>query len=435
MVLSPGHADEEQPALLGHFRHGGLGARPAQRKQAVLAADEKDHRELQALGGVQGQQGDGLGARVQRVDLGAKQHLAAEPRHILAAPLRQRAEQLHRGVDVGPGVFGHGVGNGLGRQAQLIGYRAGAGGDVQHLAHQEVNAGARGKPVVRAFLHRQAAAGQLIEDRVRLRVGAVQHCDVVEADAAGSVAEDAAAVEGMKRGAAEQLVDRARHEGRLRAFITGLVDHDGVGLAVRGRVQPAVGDQCGRCDGADRAVEDVDAAAVVAGQRQHRRARVVLLEAQEESDVGTAEGVDRLVGVADGGEVGPGRGEQPQQPVLELVDVLVFVDGDPPVAAPVFLADCGMVGEQLHRQHDEVVEVDQVLLAQFRQVRRQRRLGFRVAVAAPAHGRELCLHPPRGAFVAGDRGEDLVLAGGIGQAEIGAEAELHVVFPQDPQAE
>src|SRR2546421_12761904 len=46
-VLCPGEPDEEEPALLVGVRRR---AGEPQRQQPVLAADQKDHRELQALG-------------------------------------------------------------------------------------------------------------------------------------------------------------------------------------------------------------------------------------------------------------------------------------------------------------------------------------------------------------------------------------------------
>ena len=65
--------DLEEPLLV----HVGSGSREAQRQQAVLAADQEHHRKLQALRGVQGEQGDRLRARVEGVNLGAGGDLVA----------------------------------------------------------------------------------------------------------------------------------------------------------------------------------------------------------------------------------------------------------------------------------------------------------------------------------------------------------------------
>src|SRR6266508_1028637 len=106
------------------------------------------------------------------------------------------------------------------------------------------------------------------------------------------------------------------------------------------------------------------AGAVVAGELGGGRAGEVLPEAQEEADVGAPEAVDGLVRVADRAEVAVGRGEQPQQPVLQFVDVLVLVHRDPAPAAAVPRRQLVVAAEQGDRQRDQVVEVDQVALAE-----------------------------------------------------------------------
>jgi hypothetical protein len=52
-----------------------------------------------------------------------------------------------------------------------------------------------------------------------------------------------------------------------------------------------------------------------------------------------------------------------QQPVLELVDVLVLVDGHEPEPLPVPGGQAGVPGQQHHRPRQQVVQVDQVELA------------------------------------------------------------------------
>ena len=66
-------------------------------------------------------------------------------------------------------------------------------------------------------------------------------------------------------------------------------------------------------------------ATVGAGSRRHGREAVGNAGCR---DVGAAEGVDRLVGVADGDQEPAAAGEQLQQLLLRRVGVLVLVDED-----------------------------------------------------------------------------------------------------------
>ena len=79
MRPGPGHADEQQPPFLGLvvIRAGRRAVTRSARRagqpegqQAFLAAGHEHHRELQALGRVQGQQGDRVGAGIESVRLG-----------------------------------------------------------------------------------------------------------------------------------------------------------------------------------------------------------------------------------------------------------------------------------------------------------------------------------------------------------------------------
>src|SRR5690606_30210957 len=65
-VFRPGDTDEKETALLGGVGLAFVGTE-AMGKQAVLAADEEDDAELQAFGGVQGQEGDALGSGIVQV--------------------------------------------------------------------------------------------------------------------------------------------------------------------------------------------------------------------------------------------------------------------------------------------------------------------------------------------------------------------------------
>ena len=79
--------------------------------------------------------------------------------------------------------------------------------------------------------------------------------------------------------------------------------------------------------------QDVPGRAVVALEPDHPGAREILLEAQDVADLGAAPAVDRLVVVADAGEVLVRLGEQPQPEILRDVGVLVLVDQEHAEAA------------------------------------------------------------------------------------------------------
>src|SRR5918992_4133738 len=104
----------------------------------------------------------------------------------------------------------------------------------------------------------------------------------------------------MKRRAAEQPVDRTGDELGLGPRVGRREDPDALrgSRLLRGERPP--GDEAGRRDRLDRGAHDGPARPVVAAELYGRRARKVGSEAQEESDVGAAEGVDGLVRIADG---------------------------------------------------------------------------------------------------------------------------------------
>src|SRR4029077_19536727 len=96
--------------------------------------------------------------------------------------------------------------------------------------------------------------------------------------------------------------------------------------------------------------------------------RVVGAEAEEDADVGAAEAVDRLVGIADGAEIGAGGSEDPEERGLERIDVLVLVDRDPGEAPAVALGAVGLRLEQRQGLEEEIVEVDKTPLGPGRPV-------------------------------------------------------------------
>ncbi len=103
--------------------------------------------------------------------------------------------------------------------------------------------------------------------------------------------------------------------------------------------------------------EDMRSGAVVLLQTDDLRAGEVLLEAQDVADLGAAPAVDRLVVVADAGDVAVAAGQQPQPEVLGDVGVLVFVDEDVAEPALVGLEDVGMRLQDRHDMQQQVAEV------------------------------------------------------------------------------
>ena len=128
-------------------------------------------------------------------------------------------------------------------------------------------------------------------------------------------------------------------------------------------------------DGVGRG-EDRLGRAVVLLEKDRARVGVVLLELDDVADRGPAEGVDRLVGVTDDDELARLDGvltprlairpadELAHELVLRVVGVLVLVDEHVPEAAPVVLGHVGEGLQDVHRRHDDVVEVERVGLAQ-----------------------------------------------------------------------
>ena len=142
--------------------------------------------------------------------------------------------------------------------------------------------------------------------------------------------------------------------------------------------------------------------AVVLLEQHDLGVREVLLELEDVADVGAAEGVDRLVGVADDAQLGGrdgrrrpalaaggGADELAHQRVLRVVGVLVLVDEHVPEAPPVVLGDVGEDLQQVDGLHDQVVEVHGVGLRAAAPGRagRPRRPASRVSLAAWSRAR------------------------------------------------
>ena len=142
----------------------------------------------------------------------------------------------------------------------------------------------------------------------------------------------------------------------LVAFVFGVVADDrlagtllgpeALGLAARVVVDHRV-----------RSIEDRLARAVVLFQHHGGGLGKRVLELEDVADVGLAEPVDRLVGVADDTHVALGLGEQEHELVLDRVRVLVLVDQDVFEAALPGLQHIGMAAEHAHRVGEQIVEV------------------------------------------------------------------------------
>ncbi len=91
---------------------------------------------------------------------------------------------------------------------------------------------------------------------------------------------------------------------------------------------------------------------------------IVALEVEDIAQVRPAPGIDALVVVAHHGQVLVLRGEVATEQVLGAVRVLVLVDHDLLPALLVLRQHVGMLLEEEHGPHQQVVEVDRVVLAE-----------------------------------------------------------------------
>ncbi len=156
-----------------------------------------------------------------------------------------------------------------------------------------------------------------------------------------------------------ERLDRFREEPRFLLRVPSAGDGDRLAVDVLGPqrlAQPTLvlGDQA-RGGG-----QDVAGGAVVALQPHHHGARKIVLEAQDVVDLGAAPAVDRLVVVADAGDVLAHLAEQPEPEVLGDVGVLVLVDEYVAELVLVGGQHVRVVAPQLEAQQQQVAEVDRV---------------------------------------------------------------------------
>jgi len=258
-------------------------------------------------------------------------------------------------------------------------------------------------------------AAELLLEHARLGVGAVQHRDLV-----GPVRPFGAGL------ALEQLLHLAGHELRLGALVVDLHDLDARALPSR-RPQvlalalAVVGDH-GVGD-----VEDRLRAAVVLLQANDLGIGVVALELEDVADVGATPRVDALVVVADHGEIAVLAGQEIGEAVLRVVGVLVLVDEHEAERLLVMPEALGEALEQLHRLHEEVVEVHGV------------HLGVTLLVERVHVGRGL-REPPPDTLAEFLRADELVLGvadlprQGLRREALGVEVELLETALDEPAA-
>ena len=164
-------------------------------------------------------------------------------------------------------------------------------------------------------------------------------------------------------GARLQALQRAGDQGGFVALVFGVVADDPL---ARSELAPQVLLLAPRVVDDDRVgrVEDHLGAAVVLVEHDRGDVLERLLELRDVADVGAAAAVDRLVAVADDGDLAVVGGEEQGDLVLRHVRVLVLVDQDVLEAALVVLEHLGVLAEQLDHLHQQVVEVHRPGLVQ-----------------------------------------------------------------------
>ncbi len=197
--------------------------------------------------------------------------------------------------------------------------------------------------VTRAADHlvRHTAAHQRLLDDAALGVGAVEHGDL-------------SPVDGVR---VAQLVGSGGDEAGLVVLVLGPVADDpvaapDVGPQVLGLAVDVVGDH-----GVGGVEDRLRAAVVLVEDDRRDTIRKGVLELHDVAQVGTPEAVDRLVAVADHGDVAVAAGEQQDELVLGDVGVLVLVDEHVLEALAVGLEDVRVLAEQGDGVDEQVVEV------------------------------------------------------------------------------
>ena len=110
--------------------------------------------------------------------------------------------------------------------------------------------------------------------------------------------------------------------------------------------------------------EDAPGRAIILLELHHPCARIVLLEVEDVPDVRAAPAVNTLVRISDDAHVPVLAGQEPDDPVLGAVRVLVLVDEDVAPEAAIPGDRLGDLFVKLHRLEEKVVEVHRADRAQ-----------------------------------------------------------------------
>ena len=155
-----------------------------------------------------------------------------------------------------------------------------------------------------------------------------------------------------------------RYVARLRFFVFGRNQRDQFAPAYLGP-QFLVALMEILLDDAGRRVEDDLRRAVVAIERDDSGVGVIFLEIEDVPDVRLAPAVDRLIVIADDEQVSMLLGEQMHQEILRIVGVLVFVHHYIAEHLLIFPEDIRVLLEQLHGEHNEIIEIEGIRRAKF----------------------------------------------------------------------
>ena len=306
-VAGAGEGDVEQSPLLLDL---GRGLRHGDRQQPVARADHEHDRPLQALGGMDGGEGDavddGRGLR-----LGPLLELSDHVGHGRAGPSGDGVGEADEGVQrlpavadraggvrglLGPALLGEDVADGAGR-VELLDAGRGAQGHhrAPHLLPFE-------EAVPAAHQVADPAGGERLLERLGLAVGAEQDRDLGGGAALGDQRADAVGDPVGLGG----VVGEGLHQRRRPGIALGDEgETTGAGAALR-----AVEDGVGHAN-------DLGGGAVVALEADGAGALELAAEVQEIGGTGAGEGVDRLGGIAHHAQVVGGAQPQPQQGVLQ----------------------------------------------------------------------------------------------------------------------
>ena len=104
-------------------------------------------------------------------------------------------------------------------------------------------------------------------------------------------------------------------------------------------------------------IKNVLRAAVILLEQDRSRITVALLKAQHIAVIGAAEGIDRLVFIADDEDVVLGRGQQSHQLILYVVGILEFIDQHVFEAILIGSAQVVIIAQQQDHVQQQIIEI------------------------------------------------------------------------------